>query len=64
MSYRVPDSFVPTVVSHGNSKFDKPFCPTLPSTKVEMVAERKVHDSKDVVRMVSVVLQGQTVLLS
>ena len=39
--YYIPDGYVPSVVPHGNSKSNKPFFPTLPST-AETIKEKCV----------------------
>ena len=38
--YYIPDGFEPKIKSHGNSKSEKPYCPTLSSTMAAMASEQ------------------------
>lgn len=51
---------MPTVVSHGNAKTEKPFYPTLPSTVHQIKAECVVRGPKEVVASVSSTAGGIT----
>lgn len=58
VSYRIPSGFTPVVTSHGNSKSNKPFFPTLPSTKKDIEAECSSHGPKYTMSIVSDKLGG------
>ena len=58
--YRIPPGFVPTVVSHGNSKTGKPFYPTLPSTLERVRHESRSKGPKQTVASVSAAVGGLT----
>ena len=58
--YRIPPGFVPTVVSHGNSKTGRPFYPTLPSTLQRVRCECVSKGPKQTVATVSAAMGGPT----
>ena len=58
LSYRIPPNFTPVITSHGNSKSDAPFFPTLPSTKVEIGIHCKSLGPKHALGIVSDKLGG------
>ena len=51
--YYTPDGFTPVVSSHGNSKYGKPFFPTLPSIVNKIKRESDVGGPKEVLSSVS-----------
>lgn len=53
LSYRIPLGFVPTIVPHGNSKSNKPFYPTLSSTKVLITQQARTYGPKETMSIVS-----------
>ncbi len=58
LCYRIPPDFVPTVVSHGNSKSSQPFFPTLPSTMERIRSESRMKGPKQTVANVSAAVGG------
>ena len=51
--YRIPEGFVPQIMSHGNSKNETPFYPTLPSTMSKIKNECVTRGPKEVIKEVS-----------
>ena len=58
--YWIPPGFIPTVVSHGNSKTGKPFYPMLPSTLQCVRRECQLKGPKQTVSTVSEAMGGLT----
>ena len=58
VAYYVPDGFKPQPSAHGNSKTEKPFYPTLPSTMAKIKEELKRTGPKMVISKVSAELGG------
>lgn len=56
--YRIPEGFIPAIKSHGNSKEDKPFYATLPSTISKIKEECASKGPKEVIEHVSVCVGG------
>ena len=58
LSYRIPTGFTPVIVPHGNSKSNKPFYPTLPSTKALIAQHSQASGPKHTVSAVSAKVGG------
>ena len=56
--YRIPEGFVPQIMSHGNSKNETPFYPTLPSTMSKIKNECVTRGPKKVIKEVSMFVGG------
>ena len=56
--YHIPEGFIPTLSSHGNSKSGKPFYPTWPSTLTNVKKECGTQGPKATVEHLSSIAGG------
>ena len=56
--YPIPEGFLPQIKSHGNSKSEMPFYPTLPTTMIKIKNECVTRGPKEVMKKVSMRVGG------